>query len=405
MALEIRAVALDELDGILQVDARGFGMPPYPPDGSRSWAEGELDRTRVAFDGDEMVGVSRAYSFELTLPGGAYLPAAAVSWVAVLSTHRRRGVLTKMIGALHDDARAREEPVAILTASESNIYGRYGYGVATWRLGMTSERARVEFRPGVGEQGRMRMVTREEGDKVLPAIYEQARPLRAGMVSRPDFWWPTVFWEQFAGKDKAFFVAVHTNDAGVDDGFVAYQIEGGWGGGLPDRDLLIWDMQSTHPDATAALWRYAYGVDLVGTVRATNVPIDSALRHLVVDGRRVRVDFVNDQLWCNPLDPAPLLASRRYATEGRLVFELHAPDGTRHALALEGGTDGAQCTPTTDTPDIVCSTATLGACALGGNRWSELAEAGMVNARAVHVLHRADLMFTATPAPALLSAF
>ncbi len=390
---------------MLQVDGRGFGMPPHAPDGSRSWADGELDRTRVAFEGDEIVGVSRAYSFELTMPGGAYVPAAAVSWVAVLPTHRRRGALTQMMAALHDDARAREEPVAMLTASESHIYGRYGYGVGAWRLGTTSERARVQFRPGVGEHGRMRFVAREEGDKVLPSIYEQARSLRAGMVSRPDFWWPTVFWEQFGGTDKAFFVAVHTNDAGVDDGFIAYQIEGGWGGGLPDRELLIWDFQSTHPDATAALWRYAYGVDLVGTVKATNVPIDTPLRHLVVDGRRVRVDFVNDGLWVNPLDPARLLASRRYAIDGKLVFELHAPDGTRHILALEGGPEGAQCRPTTDTPDIVCSTSTLGACILGGNRWSELADAGMVHARATHVLHRADLMFLATPAPALLSAF
>src|SRR6476660_9690656 len=110
MPLEVRAVTADELDALLVVGERGFGAPPARADAPRSWAEGELDRTRVAFDGDAIVGSSRAYSFDLTLPGGASIPAAAVSWVAVLPTHRRQGVLSRMIEALHDDAREREEP-------------------------------------------------------------------------------------------------------------------------------------------------------------------------------------------------------------------------------------------------------------------------------------------------------
>src|SRR4029077_1308866 len=111
---------------------------------------------------DAIVGSSRAYSFDLTLPGGASIPAAAVSWVAVLPTHRRQGVLSRVIEALHDDAREREEPVSMLTASEGAIYGRYGYGVATWRLGLTAERSRIEFADDAPEMGRMRMLDRDE---------------------------------------------------------------------------------------------------------------------------------------------------------------------------------------------------------------------------------------------------
>src|SRR2546423_4205932 len=146
MPLEIRAVGADELDRLLIADQRAFGGTVPQPEAPRTWAEAELDRTRVAFDGDEIVGVSRNYTFELTVPGGAFVPAAAVSWVGVVPTHRRRGVLTQMIAALHEDAREREEPVAMLTASESVIYGRFGYGVATWRLGASADRARVRFR-------------------------------------------------------------------------------------------------------------------------------------------------------------------------------------------------------------------------------------------------------------------
>ena len=403
--MEIRAIGSDELDRMMLVDERGFGAEPNPDGFSRSWAEGELDRTRVAFDGDEMVGVSRSYSFELTVPGGAMIPAAAVSWVAVLPTHRRKGVLTGMINALHDDARERGESVGILTASESHIYERFGYGVATWRLGLTTQKANIEFRDPKSP-GRMRMVAAEEGEKVLPAIYERLRPLRAGAVSRPDFWWPTVYFDQVGGqRKKAFFWAVHTNDAGADDGWVGYEITGEWNGGIPDRDLMVWDMQAADADVRAALWRYVYSIDLIGSVRATSVPIDDPLRHLVVDGRRVRVDFINDGLWVAPLDPAALLSARTYAQPGRLVLEVHAPDESVTTLALQADESGrAQCEASSDAPDIILSSAMLGACALGGNRFSELADARRLTGDRDALL-RADRMFACTPPPTMLSWF
>jgi predicted acetyltransferase len=405
MPIEIRAVEAGEVEQLLQADRRGFGQAPAPSEMPRNWAEGELDRTRVALDGDQIVGVSRNYSFELTMPGGGFVPAAAVSWVAVVPTHRRRGVLTQMMAALHDDARARAEPVSMLTASESVIYSRYGYGVATWRLGLSVERARAHFGPGAPGGGRMRMLEREDAEKVLPAVYEQIRPLRPGAVSRPDFWWPSVFWGNFAGKDKAFFAAVHSDDAGNDDGYVAYEIDGEWNDGLPDRRLLVWDMQARSGAAHVALWRYLLGVDLVATVSVTNAPIDDPLRYVVTDGRRVRVDFVNDGLSVAPLDPAPVLAARTYSVPGRLVLAVHEPGGPRRVLALDGGPDGAQCVPSTDEPDLECTTAMLGACVLGGTRWSELAYAERVAARDAAVLTRADAMFACAPAPAMLSYF
>src|SRR5215470_11153698 len=105
MAIEYRAVTEDEFADLLEVDRVGFGMEPRKPGSPETWARGELERTRAAFDGGRMVGGSRNYSFELTVPGGALVPAAAVSWVSVLPTHRRRGVLRGMIDALHVDAR------------------------------------------------------------------------------------------------------------------------------------------------------------------------------------------------------------------------------------------------------------------------------------------------------------
>ena len=403
MAYEIRAVEADEIEQFMLADKRGFSA--LAPGTARTWAEAELDRTRLAFEGSEVVGGSRAYSFELTMPGGAQIPVAAVSWVAVIPTHRRRGILTQMMNALHEDARARGEAGAILTASESLIYGRYGYGVATWRLGISARRAHVEFRADVPAGGSVRFVEREEADRVMPEIYDQVRAVRPGMVSRPSYWWPQVFWGWSEGSDKVFLVVVHSDDAGNDDGYIAYEVTGEWMGGVPDRRLLIWDFQATNAEARAALWKFAFGVDLVGTVAATNVPIDEPLRHLIADSRRVRVDFVNDGLWLAPLDSAALLSARRYACEDHLVLEVHAPDGSVATLALDGSDRDAKCVATNEPADFACNAATLGTCVLGGNRWTELRDASLVEERTAGALLRADAMFASTPVPAMTSYF
>jgi predicted acetyltransferase len=404
MAYQIRAVeSADDLEAFMVADKRGFSA--HAPGTVRTWAEGELDRTRVAFDGKEAIGGSRAYSFELTLPGGAVIPVAAVSWVAVIPTHRRRGVLNAMMGALHDDARERGESAAVLTASESSIYGRYGYGVATWRLGLEAARSSIEFRDDIPTGGAVRFVEREEADRVMPLVYDEARKARAGMVSRPSFWWPQVFWGWSEGEDKVFFVVVHADDKGNDDGYVAYQVSGDWTGGLSDRRLLIWDMQATNAAARNALWQFIFGVDLIGTVAATNVPIDEPLRHLVRDGRRIRADFINDGLWLAPLDTAALLSARRYAREDHLVLAVHAPGDAVGTFELDGDENDAKCVPTTKAPDLTCSSATLGACALGGNRFTELAEAALVEEHTPGALLRADAMFATTPVPAMTSFF
>lgn len=388
---------------MLLVDQRGFGGAPPKRDEPTTWAEAELDRTRCAFDAGAMVGASRAYSFDLSLPGGNRVPAAAVSWVAVLPTHRRRGILTAMLGALHDDARERGEPVAILTASESAIYGRFGYGVATWRRGVSAERRAVRFVGDRGTTGRVRLVDRAEAAKLLPGLYERTRG-GAGAVSRPDYWWSQVFWQPAAG-DKAFFVAVHEDAAGEPDGYLAYEVTGEWHRGLPDRRLVVWDLHAVDDDARAALWRYAFAVDLVGTVAAIQVALDDPLPLLVDDPRRVRTDYVVDGLWLCPLDAAALLAARSYAIDGSLVVEVRGPDGTTARLSLDGSTSGAACAATTRSADIVCGSAALGACSLGGTSWSHLARAGLVDEHTAGALRRADLMFSTQPAPAMLTNF
>ena len=404
MPIEVRPITEPELATMLEVDRRGFGAPPRTPDHPDNWVRAEIERTQCAFDDGAMIGCSRAYTFELTMPGGALVPVAGVSSVAVQPTHRRRGALTQMIAAVHADARERGELASTLTASESIIYKRFGYGPATWRLGCSLAHEYARLARPVADSGRVRLVQRGEAAMIYREVYDQVRVSRAGMVSRPEAWWLEVFWVN--DKGRALFEVVHEDAAGRVDGYVSYEIKGEWYGGFADKEMYVWDLQAANPLARAALWEFVFGVDLVVKIVATNLPADEPLRFMLADPRQMRTEFYNDSLWLLPLDAAGLLAARTYASAGRLTIEVVDPDGSRSRFALVGSPDGSSCRESTaSSPDLSCSRSTLGALLLGGNSWATLSEAHEVDEHTSGAIARADAMFATAPVPATLTWF
>jgi predicted acetyltransferase len=85
----------------------------------------------TADDAGELVATGGRTHRDLTLPGLATIPVGGLTWISVLSTHRRRGILRRMIECHFDDVLERGESASILIASESIIYGRFGYGTGT----------------------------------------------------------------------------------------------------------------------------------------------------------------------------------------------------------------------------------------------------------------------------------
>jgi predicted acetyltransferase len=306
---------------------------------------------------------------------------------------------------MHDDARERGEPAAILTASESSIYGRFGYGVAAWRLRLAADRVHIAFSPGHDDTGSMRLIDQDEAKRALPEMYDRARLVRAGMVTRPSFWWEQSYWESFVARTKACFFAIHSDADGHDDGYVVYGMSMDGPPGTVKRELTVIDMQAESSATWIALWRYVFGVDLVDRVSTINAPVDDPLRHVVVDSRRVEVKAIMDHLWLAPLDPGQVLAARRYSVPGRVIITTHLPDGRAATVAVEASEAGTSCEAVDEPADLVCDSTVLGMCALGGNRWSALAQAGRVDVRRPDALARADAMFLTNPAPALLSYF
>lgn len=394
----------EELPAFARAVDTAFGLHPTDELVAVTRSVAELDRTLAVVDDGEIVAGAAALTFELTLPGLTTVPAAAVTEVGVLPTHRRQGLLTALMRRQLDDVAARGEPVAVLGASESRIYGRFGYGCAAMccsvEIEATGDRP---SRPGP-DGSRFRLVGSDAMAAVLPGIYDRYRLTQPGEVSRTPGWWDgfRIDPEVFRGDAGARFGVVYSDPAGEPAGYVTYRMKVDW---LHDDHhvMFVEDLVATTPEARIALWRYCLSVDLVTTVTAPNVPVDDPFGWTLPDPRRFAVTGVSDLLWLRLVDLPVALAARRYCAEGALVLEV--ADAFRPAQAgryrLDAGPEGAECRrddPTGEV-DLALDVAQLGAAFLGGVRFTTLARAGLVDERRAGALARADALFASSPMP------
>ena len=364
------------------------------------------ERTWVVTDGDRLVGTAAGITLRLATPG-AEVALCGVSEAAVLPSHRRRGILSALLAALHDDAEARGEPAAGLTASEGGIYRRFGYGVAARYQSLVLDASRAaEVAPLVAPEGggEVRVMAQAEAAEVLPAVWERHWRRRPGEVRRTPGMWVEDALDPPArrGGASARFVAVHHDRGGAPDGFLVYRIAQDFGAGGTHHELRIESLAATGDEVEAALLRFAAEVDLVATVTWHAAPTDLGLRWRLADPRAVLVTAERDHLWLRPLDVAACLAGRRYAAEGGLVVEVvddRRPAAGGH-FSLEAAAGGEATCDRTDRPaDVAVRAADLGALLLGGVTWSALGRGGLADERAAGALARADALFRPERAP------
>ena len=381
---------------------------PEQESGDEHWAKNiELDRAWVAEDErGRFVANCCVYSMDVTLPAAPSQPAplakmAGVSAVGVHPTHRRRGLLRQMMAAMFEDARARQEPVAGLLASESVIYGRFGYGYATAGHEYTIDPRESAFLKPAPEVA-IELIDRDEAAKVLPAIFEQHRRTRAGEPDRNESRWTHIITDMSheRGGGSMAFTAV------CDGGYVRYRAHEG----EHKAKIVIEELRGMTPDIEAALWRFVLDLDLVEAVAAKRRPVDEQLLWRLADPRQLAVTKVEDRLYVRILDVPAALTARGYRRSGRLVLDVLPPSDTLDGQAdaapgrwvLDVGPDGAECRPAdpkAEDPDLRLTVTDLGAIYLGGFPASTLAAGGRIEELRPGSLDVADGLFATTPAP------
>ncbi|WP_051713716.1 GNAT family N-acetyltransferase [Streptomyces sp. NRRL WC-3626] len=398
----------DEWDDWYGSLVRAFGGVPEPDEERELFRElTEVDRSLGVWDGG-WVGTAGAFTFGLTVPGGASVRAAGVTMVGVAATHRRRGVLTSMMRRQLDDVRSWGEPLAVLTASEPAIYGRFGYGAATFHVNAEIDTGRTGLSVPPGTDGvRLRYAAPAEVLDACEAVYARLVPGRPGMLARRPGWERLGLLDPESRRDGASpLQCVVAERDGETVGYARFRVKPDWGPGGPDGSVVVSALAALDPAADAALWRFLFGVDLTSTVVVRGRPVDEAWQYMVSDIRRCRPE-VRDSLYVRLVDVGAALQARTYRTPVDVVFEVEdafCPWNTGR-WRLSGDAKGASCERTEVAADLVLSVRELGAAYLGGVSLTALAAAGRVGELRRGALAEASPAFGSDAAPWLPHGF
>ncbi|MBV7699227.1 GNAT family N-acetyltransferase [Streptomyces sp. TRM70350] len=406
---ELRVLRPDDWAPWYDTLIRAFGGVPESAEERELWnALTEFDRSLGAWDGDACVGTAGAFSFRLTVPGGASVPAAGITMVSVAATHRRRGVLTSMMRRQLDDVRSWGEPLAVLMASEPPIYGRFGYGAATFHLGAEIDTNRVRLSVPTGtDDVRLRYAAPADVLDACEAVYARLVPERPGMLSRRPGWERLGLLDPESERDGASpLQCVVAERGGETVGYARYRVKADWEVTGPNGKVILQDLAALDPAADAALWRFLFDIDLTSTLVMRGRPVDDAWQYLVSDIRRCQ-PRTRDSLYVRLVDVGAALEARTYQAPVDVVFEVEDAFCPWNAgrWRLTGDAKGASCARTSDAADLALSVRELAASYLGGVSLVALAAAGRVRELRRGALAEAAVGFGAAVTPWLPHGF
>lgn len=331
--------------------------------------------------GRDWVATASSTPRALSVPGGGELPCAAVSDVTVASAYRRRGLLRLMMRHQLEDLTSQGVPMAALWASESGIYGRFGYGVATWSASLSGSTSATAFLPEIVPEGSVAEVTADQWTAAARPVHAAVRAEQPGMFDRAGRWWEleTVDPERWREGRSARRYLVHFDAGGAVDGVGTYRYKDDWDRKGPAGQVSVGPILASTPTAYAGLWRYQLDLDLARTFTASGAAGQETLLHLLADPRALDIRPA-DGLFLRILDVVEALQARRYLTDASVVLEVVDPVlaavAGRYRLRIAGGR--ATVTPTRKTPDVTLAARELAAAYLGGTSIGDLHRAGRV---------------------------
>lgn len=399
MAYRVRTVRdLGEYRAALGSIGHYFGWAPSEEDAERFSRLLPLERMHAVYDGREIVAGTGVIPFELTVPGGA-VPCAGVTVVGVLPTHRRQGLLRRLMQAQLADVQERGEPLAALWASEETIYGRFGYGLASVNYLLRAER-RAGIRSGLpAREGRFRLVGHDEALRTLPRVYERVRRSRPGFLSRTRDWWELRLLDDRPERRRG---AGPLNRAlleldGRPAGYALYRIAQEGSGDEWRKTVRVVEAFGVDPRATREIWRYLLEVDWTDAVEYWHLPPDHPLLLLTARVNLLHAKLA-DALWLRLVDVPAALAARRWPTGAVATVEVVSDPlvpGNAGAWTVADG----EVRRARRRPDVRLTAQALASAYLGGFSPTQLAAAELAEEGARGGLAHADALFATPHAP------
>lgn len=400
MPLDIRLLGPERFEDLMRPITTAFGTAPSPERIEYMKKVIELDTRIAAYDGDTHVGSAGVFAFDMSTTSGRVVKTAGLTMVAVMPTHRRRGVLSAMMQKHLTEARAKSQPIAALWASEASIYGRYGYGLASFAGEASIERDRSRF-SGPIPAFEARFVSEDEAMALLPSLWDRARQIAPGMPSRSDSWWKNRRLLDIEAARAGFgpLQRVVFRIQGLDEAYALYRTKLTFESpDIPVSTVKILEAIGATARGTRVAWRYLCDLDLANRIEAQNLPVDHPLFLLLEEPRRAHY-CVHDALWVRIIDIETALAAREYSSSESIVLEIEDTSCPWNAgrFRLDGGTGRA--TRTQEHADIHLPIGALGSAYLGGISFSRMAEVGTIEAKTPHAIEKADRLFRSNRAP------
>lgn len=406
--LAFRRPTRSEITEFLAVSIRSYGGDDTAEQLAHEVLSNEIDRSFGAWDGDQCVGGSGAFSLDVTLPGGRIAPAAGVTMIGVEPTHRRRGILTTMLGQLHADGVERDEPIALLTATEASIYRRFGYGMAAEVAHLSIAADKVRFEPAVAAPGTFALVDPHRDMHVLQATHEALRTQHVGSLRLTPGMWAQLQadpeWDRVGVSPLR--AVVHRDDAGIPDGFATWRIRPRHASDrIAGNTVCLAMLAGANPEIEAALWEFVASIDLATCVEWETGPVDPTIRWRLIEPRQLRTRARADMVWARLLDIPKALSMRSYGATGSLALHVHDPfhpeNAGHYLIRASGQSQGATCTRLDDVPTaptLTIDTADLASITMGAVTPATLAAAGRI-AGSTATIAMADAFFANTKAP------
>jgi predicted acetyltransferase len=399
MPLEIRPCAdAEEFAHAIGAIGQYVAWHPTPEEAARFGRNLPLERMHAAFDDGAIVAGAGSFPFELSVPGGS-LGCAGVTVVGVAPTHRRRGIMTALMRAQLDAARELAEPLAALWSSEATIYGRFGFGLASWQGEFELDKDRAQFAFPLEPRGSTRFVDADEAIGLLPPIWDAVARRRPGMFSRTRTWWESRIFEdpedsRPTGAGPRRLVVLQLD--GAAQAYAAYRHKPKWEGGASVGKIAVSEAFGTTAQATAEIWRFLLDVDWQAKVHAELLPPDHPLFLLLATPRRAGYRML-DALWVRLVDVGAALSARSYAIDHEIVFDVADAfcPWNEGRWKLEAG----RASRTDEEPDLRLDIDALGSGYLGGITFAQLAAALRVEELHRGALERVDAMFRSSAHP------